>query len=151
MKRQRILLTSLFLAVSGCFGYTPPAISPASHPAIPVRASFSKTWNAAIDLMAEVSPKVGTVDRSSGFIVATGYLRTSDADTLSADCGSNADVVVFPTDMTYNIVIHGDSTSSTVHVNAFWNNSTLLIGCVSRGTWEGLLEKAIKGRAEGSH
>ena len=150
MKRAFGLVALTFVAgLGGCFGYNPPSISPMSRPALPVRASFSKTWNAAIDLMAEASPKVGEVDRSSGLIVATGYLRTSDPDTLWADCGSNANGVVYPTAMSFNIVIHGDSSSATVHANAFWENGPLLIGCVSRGNWEGALEKAIKSRAEG--
>lgn len=128
-----------------------PTLVPTPRSGTPVKASFGRTWSAAVDVVAERSATVRTIDRPSGLIIA-GDIVLGDSTTRWADCGHNSDGPFPPVRMTYNVVVRGDSTSSNIKINAFWA-STLLgpVGdCVSRGTWEAQTEALVKAKAEGA-
>ena len=127
-----------------------PTLVPTPRAGTPVKASFGRTWAAAVDVVAERSATVRTIDRPSGLIIA-GDIVLGDSTSRWADCGHNSDGPFPPVRMTYNVVVRGDSTSSNIKINAFWA-STLLgpVGdCVSRGVWEAQTEALVKAKAEG--
>ncbi|HKT07798.1 MAG TPA: hypothetical protein VJR24_07885 [Gemmatimonadaceae bacterium] len=58
-----------------------------------------------------------------------------------------------PLDATYNIVVRGDSASSTVRVTVLWvsaefSKPATTIDCSTTGRWESDLEGAVKAKAE---
>lgn len=147
---RRFALFALFLC--GCT--TPPApLAPRSLTA--VNAPFSRTWDAVIDVFADRNIPIATMDRASGFIAARPAV-TGRADTLYADCGKAIGVKTLPTAASYNLVVRGDSTRSTVKMTisftqtsgegAFATNKE----CTSRGTLEAAVEQQIKAKAEGT-
>lgn len=144
----RIALAALLLFLACTSG---PTLVPTPRAGTPVKASFGRTWSAAVDVVAERSATVRTIDRPSGLIIA-GDIVLGDSTSRWADCGHNSDGPFPPVRMTYNVVVRGDSTSSNIKINAFWA-STLLgpVGdCVSRGVWEAQIEAMVKAKAEGA-
>jgi hypothetical protein len=119
-----------------------------------VQASFGKTWDAVIDVFASENMSIQTLDRSSGLIVPAEALYTS-ADTLAlrwADCGTETlGRPVVPARGRFNVVVRGDSARSTVQVRAFWSSAQGpgFRDCISRGSWETMMEGSIKSLAEG--
>lgn len=112
------------LAVLGCAAA--PACVPSKPPAAPVvrqptpvRASFGRTWDAVIDAFADQNVPIKTIDRSSGFI-ATDQLAVPEADSMDADCGTAGEIKLVPLHATYNVVVRGDSTASSVRVTVLW-------------------------------
>jgi hypothetical protein len=116
-----------------------------------VASSFGKTWDAAIDALADHGISVETLDRASGFIVPAAALRVGNSpnDALKyADCGRSAmGGSHYPVAAKYNVLIRGDSARSTVQVRAFYISEEQK-DCASTGFWEDYVEAGIKRRAE---
>lgn len=144
--------TPLLSLVAALACYQPPvSVAPERAPT-PVAASLDKTWMAVIDVFAERNIPIRTIDRSSGF-VATDPLRVDGEEGLEwADCGSGEGGDLGPTRASYNVLVRGDSQTTTVRITATWQAVTRDYGvadCVTRGTWESDAERSIAARAEG--
>lgn len=159
---RRLLAVLPLIAVAACTAG--PSIAPVVRPATPVAASFGKTWDAVVDVFAERNLPIRTLDRSSGLIVPNALLipagnAAEKQKALSyADCGSTMGVPIPPAVAQFNVVVRGDSSSSTVQVRAFYSygaDKNPLTGadspsksCVSRGVLESDIETAIRGKAQ---
>jgi hypothetical protein len=157
------LCAALALACStgGCLTvYVPPTPRP-ERSDFPIAASFGRTWDAVIDFFARESIGVKTIERASGFIVAEwGQIPPLLADPTRgavaiADCGTEAGVIYYPSSATFNVVVRGDSTRSTLHVTmayaSYRNYLTayqVRLPCVSTGWYEGKIEGFVRDRAE---
>lgn len=128
----------------------PPPSAPPPRPDTQVNASFSRVWDAVVDRFARSSVPVKTIDRSSGLIAAESMRINGD---LSSYGGCNVMGVrnAPPVGAGFNVLIHGDSTRSSIVVTADWigvDGAGNRIGCVTTGKWEQEFEAAIKARAE---
>jgi hypothetical protein len=144
--------------LSSCSNVIPPA-PPAPHATMVVNAPFARTWDATIDVFAEEHIGISTLNRSSGFIVAK-VGRVFGANSLKyADCGKSTrgelgQQLNEPSAATWNLVVRGDSTSSTVRASVLFVatlptfNGDTTIDCSSLGTWKTAVEQRIKARAE---
>jgi hypothetical protein len=135
---------------------TPSAVAPVRTPTV-VNASFTRTWSAMIDVFAERTIPLRTLDRASGF-AATEEMSV-DGSTRWGDCGSDAvHGQVGPRHAIWNVRVKGDSTTATVLVTVRWwlfrgmgGSETRRIDCVTTGAWERAAEADIKARAEVAH
>lgn len=145
---QLVFALLLGSMAAGC-GSTAPKLAPVPRSVTPINASFGRTWDAVVEVVAERSRTIQTVDEASGLIIV-GDVFLGDSTASWADCGSNMVGAVAPTHLSYNVVVRGDSTSATVKVNAFFISrlDRPVTDCVSRGVWEAGIEKLIKARAE---
>ena len=136
---------------------TPPA-PPAVRNGTTVQASFGKTWESVIDVFGERNISIKTLDRASGLIAAEPMTVGTKDETL-ADCGKDwAGTVMYPTNATWNVLVRGDSTRSTIKANVrfirvgsargFGNTNQVTEDCSTRGAWETAFEAQIKERAE---
>lgn len=149
MRRMVVLAFGL---LAGCV--TPPTTAPTPRTAVSVNAPFAKTWDAVIDVFSDRNIPIRTIDRASG-LIATDDLSVGSEGTEWADCGKNNEAPIAPLLATYNVLVRGDSTRSTVKVTVKWGSTTRLLGgrpigvdCVTRGVWETDLETTIRARAE---
>lgn len=127
-----------------------------------VRASFAKTWEAAVDVFAERNIPIKTVDRASGLIVAEVQAVSVKDSVGLADCGSNAlGIKLWPDVATWNLLVRGDSTRATVKANVRFvmvtGSTRGLFGteqqgtvtdCSTLGKWETDFETQLKAAAE---
>lgn len=130
---------------------TPPA-PPTPRSGTAVAASFGKSWDAVIDIFAERNIPIKTVDRASGIIVAEPQSVATRIDSL-ADCGTVIGRAIYPDRATWNVLVRGDSTRSTVKATVrFTQGGTpgdpQLVECSTRGIWETALEQGVKANAE---
>ena len=144
-------IVALVTAASACAA---PPIAPPLQPA-GISASFGKTWNAVVDVLAERNIPVKTMDRSSGFVSAElASISATDFDKL-ANCGSTLSQLMTGSATAdgvarYNILVRGDSTTSTVKVTArFVKGGDTAKECPSNNVFEGQFQTEVKGRAEG--
>lgn len=150
---RRLMSALALLSLAACTPMRPPA-PPVQRAPTDVHASFGATWDAVIDLFAERSIPIRNMERASGFIV-TEQLVISDvvmADSV-ADCGTDImGTPKFATRGSYNVLVRGDSSASTVKVTARWirteSHSTDVTECSTRGVWETAFENDVKRRAE---
>lgn len=153
MKRVAIVSAAL---LSSCGGYTPPQ-PPSPSDATQVNASMGRTWDAVIDLFAARTVPITTIERVSGLIV-TERLSVGREDGLAwADCGKTsgfmtATVHIAPNNGTYNVLVRGDSTRSSVKATVRWVHLDYkdggVIECSTKHVYEQALEDAVKIRAE---
>lgn len=153
MRYYLLVPAILFL---GCA--TPPAPSVQREFAT-VRAPLAKTWDSVVDVFADQNIPIRTLDRSSGLIIAEPIKVGRTTDKL-ADCGSDMGIPAVPTDVTYNVRVRGDSSTSMVKVTARWvrvgagrglagmSKEPVSEECGSTGIWEAQLERNIQARAE---
>lgn len=165
LKRQirRFALSLTVTVASACTPVAP--VPPAPRSAMPVRASFDRTWSSVIDVFASKNIPIRTLDRSSGFI-ATDQLSVpiliGGKPHPWADCGKASIGGYFPpTNATYNIRVKGDASSSNVLVTVLWRYSPATsnspfgglggsgLDCTTKGVWEPQTESEIKVLAEG--
>jgi hypothetical protein len=155
---RSIVLAVVFVAA--CATPVPPPPAPQARPAVPVTASFAKTWQSAVDVFADKNVGIRTIDRSSGLIVADPVSVPFNVRELSkpgglADCGRDMLAHYVPPSLAvYNVRVRGDSTSSSVLVTVRWtttlsNAANKEVVCASTGAWEENFEKAVKDKAEG--
>lgn len=148
------LFVGLVVVASACT--TPPA-PPAPREATAVNASAGRTWDAVIDAFAARNIPIRNMERASGF-VSTDMLGTVRTDTAYADCGKAMGMVIPPARATYNVLVRGDSSRSTVRVTVRWmfggnaaglsSNASPITECSSKGVWETAFEQQVKARAE---
>lgn len=148
MKYVVILLTA---ATQACVRAAPPG-PPAPHNATNVGASFGRTWDAVIDQFARRTIPIKTIERASG-LIATDELKVDSTYIQYVDCGrAFGGALYIPTDATFNVLVRGDSTRSTVLVTVRWmsiardGRSSAI--CSSLGTWETGFESTVKQTAE---
>lgn len=140
MRTWTILLTA---AIGGCM-HPPRTAPPGPRQGVEVEAEFDVAWGAVIDYFAEYNVPIATIDKSSGFIAAApvglGHITKPGA---WADCGAWGSMRKKPSSVIYNVTVRERSGGSTIRVTATWEDS-----CVTFGTWESLVESALKERAE---
>jgi hypothetical protein len=149
---HRLLAASLLL-LAACYKYQPPA-PPQPRNATSVDATLGETWDAVIDLFATRNIPIRTIERVSG-IIATEGLSVDSADGVTwADCGRFGDRQIPANNAIYNVLVRGDSATSTVRATVRWDRRSLKLGdveCTSNYVWERGLEQGVKDQAETSH
>lgn len=144
--RATFLCTPLFLA---CSSYTPPD-PPAPRDATAVHASRGRACDAVIELFAARTIPIRTIERASGLIV-TEQLSVGPDGHEWADCGKENAIVLRPNLATYNVLVRGDSQSSSVKATVRWvrtDPKDRVIECSTTHVWEQALEEEVKTRAE---
>lgn len=154
--RSRIAALVAVLANSACMPAVMPAPAPVRAPT-KVAAPYARTWDAVIESFATRNIPIATIDRTSG-LIATDRLSVAAKESaksthLWADCGR--DIMgnyPGPTFARYNVLVRGDSTSSTILVTVRWEGAEVLgqkaqFECTTRGLWEGDMEAAIAAAA----
>jgi hypothetical protein len=141
-------LPALAVLLAGCLSYKPPA-PPSPRDATQVNASMGRTWDAVIDLFAARNIPIRTIERVSGIIV-TEQLSVGPERRSWADCGRVANDTMRPNWGSYNVLVRGDSSSSSVKVNARWTytGDKQVYDCSTTHLWEQALESDVKSRAE---
>lgn len=148
------------MGLIGAVGCQPIAPAPpVPHNAVDVSASFGRTWDALIDQFAARNIPIKTIDRSSG-LIATDALKVDASVADASDCGKDwMSTTMSATDATYNALVRGDSTRSTLRVTIRWVRAgpSRAMGqagtfvseeCSTRGTWESDFESRVKAAAE---
>lgn len=138
-----------------CVACTAPPQPPQPRSATTVSATMGKTWDAVIDVFGEHNIPIKNMERVSGFI-STDPLRGTVRDTANADCGKMLGTKVPPVLATYNVIVRGDSSTSTVRVNIRWTAGSpdpnaparSVTVCSSTGVWESTFESRVKAIAE---
>ncbi len=126
---------------------TLPPIAPAG-----INASFDRTWDVVIDVLSEGNIPVKTLDKASGYVMAeVADVGSSEEDAL-ADCGGWMRMrltALGPMIARYNILVRGDSTTSTVKVRAeFTKTGRSRWNCPSKNTFETKFQSYVKEKAE---
>jgi hypothetical protein len=143
------LLTLATVPMLGCakMFVQPP---PFPHAPLVVEASFGRTWDSAIDYLAENHIPIATLDRSSGLIVAKVARVGGDEPyrlTLAV-CGEKGYPQQAPITADYNLVIRGDSARSAVKVNIEYlyvsRDLKTVFPCYTLGSREVALEQRIR-------
>ena len=145
-------VAAFLVLLPACYKYQPP---PPAEPrdATSVNASMGETWDAVIDLFATRNIPIRTIERASG-IIATEGLKVEEEDGAEwADCGKYGNIHYRPTTGIYNVLVRGDSSSSTVRTTVRWSYITpkVNLDCTSSYVWEQGLEQDVKARAEIAH
>jgi hypothetical protein len=144
-------LAFLLLCVA-CNSYQAP-LPPAPRDATLVSASAGLTWDAVVDLFAARNIPIRTIERASGF-VATDELSVGAEGRKWADCGKLNSVRLGPERAIYNVLVRGDSASSSVKATVRWTYSAAKLGvieCATSHAWEEGFEAEVKAHAEGGH
>lgn len=141
----------ILAAAAAVIACAPPPPAPPLAPA-GIAASVGKTWNTVIDVLSESNIPVKTLDKSSGYIMAeVASVHILDEDKY-ADCGSFLASLGAegPMIARYNILVRGDSTTSTVKVTAaFTKTGKTTHECSSKRVFETKFQNDVKARAEG--
>jgi hypothetical protein len=140
------IVLALLITTSACASLPSQSV-PAD---IPVNASFDKTWAAVVDWFGQSSVPIKSMDRSSGRIRAeeTG-LATRNRP--YATCSRTGIAIVPPQRATFDVLVKGDSSHSSVVVASDWigyNSKGQRLSCVTTGKWEQEFESAVKDEAE---
>jgi hypothetical protein len=147
----RVLPCIAVVLVAGCSspGTVLPPLAPAG-----VSAGVDKTWNAVIDILSEKKIAIKTLDKSSGYVLAevpsVGYDEASALGKKLADCGGF--MLTWgsgPLVARYSIVVHGDSTESSVKIAGKFTTGDPPIDCPSTNAFEAEFQSDVKARAEG--
>ncbi len=146
-------LAAFLVLLPACYRYEPPLpVEP--RDATSVDASMGATWDAVIDLFATRNIPIRTIERVSG-IIAADLLTVDSANGLKwADCGSRGHRQIAPNTAIPNVLVRGDSTSSTVRTSVRWSRRSLKEGdleCSSKYVWERALEDDVKERSEAEY
>jgi hypothetical protein len=130
-----------------------------------VQAPFDRTWNAVIDQFAQQVITIETMERASGFIVAsregiptrtradsTAGLRLADCGTGPAGAMQDRSAPFLPMSAKYNVLVREAGATSTVLVTARFvsTRGAETIECSSKGAFESAFEEAVRQRAEGT-
>jgi hypothetical protein len=137
------------LACVACNSYQAP-LPPAPRDATQVRASAGQTWDAVVDLLAARDIPIRAIERTTG-LVATVELPVGTEDRRWADCGKRQSVPLGPERATYNVLVRGDSATSSVRATVRWTRSVAkrgVIECSTTYAWEEGFEAAVRAQAE---
>jgi hypothetical protein len=172
---RRVLAALAAISLTAC-AKIPPAQPPGPAPtreALTVNASFGRTWDAVIDYFARNNIPIRTIERASGIIAADAASVDAASAVEWADCGQAARLTkvrngqvwrlapVAAERATYNFLVRGDSTRSTILATVGWDVPERVMydatqkpytrpsaRCVTRGVWETNAEQAVRARAE---
>lgn len=135
------------LALAAC--YTPPPAGPVPRDGLVIPASAGRVWDAVVEQFAATSIPIQTMERSSGIIVTPDLGLTSANGLAWANCGASMGDPVIPNHGSYNVLVRGDSTTTTLRVTARWTFQAMgsTIECTTRNVYEPDLERAIAQRA----
>ena len=139
------------LLCAACNSYRAP-LPPAPRDATHVRASTEETWDAVVDLFAARDIPIRTSERLFGF-VTTADLPVGAEGRTWADCGTLNSVRVGPEHAIYNVLVRGDSASSSVKATVRWTSTGAKSGmteCSTSHEWEAAFEAEVKAHAEGA-
>jgi hypothetical protein len=145
------LSLALVLLCAACNSYRAP-LPPVPHDATHVRASAGQTWDAVVDLFAARDIPVRTSEPAFGF-VATEDLPVGTEGRTWADCGTVNSVHVGPEHAIYNVLVRGDSASSSVKATVRWTYMAAKLGmieCSTSHAWEEAFEAEVRAQAEGA-
>lgn len=147
--RLSLIMPAAFL--TACVSRTPPApVSP--REATPVQATMGRTWDAVIDIFASRNIPIRTIERVSGLIVTDPLSLASGDGRDWADCGQVNRFYLLPDNATYNVLVRGDSSHSTVKTTVRWTHwvedDRTHAECSTTHVWEREFEVEIKQRAE---
>jgi hypothetical protein len=135
-----------------CASRTPPQ-PPIPRAPTTVWASLDGTWDAVIDVFAARNIPIRTIERVSGLIVTDPLTIAGDDGRDWADCGKVNGRVILPDNATYNVLVRGDSVTSTVQTTVRWTRwlegAPSPVECSTTHVWERDFEEQIKRRAEG--
>jgi hypothetical protein len=137
------------LLCAACNSYRAP-LPPAPRDATQVRASAGETWDAVVDLLAARNIPIRTSERAFGF-VATEDLPVGAEGRTWADCGTLNSVHVGPEHAIYNVLVRGDSASSSVKATVRWTYMAAkqgMIECSTSHAWEEGFETEVRAHAE---
>jgi hypothetical protein len=141
------------LALAGCM--TPPPEPPAPREPAEVAAPAARTWDAVVDVLAERSLAVASMDRAGGFVrtepVAVAMVRRGGPEW--ARCSTAFGVPLGPDKAVYSVTVRGDSARSTVRASVRWTRRSGDPAdpeevCTTANRWESAFEAAVKARAE---
>jgi hypothetical protein len=154
------LATASVVLLSACGGYTRPE-PPSPRDATQVNVSMGRTWDAVIDLFAARTIPITTIERVSGIIVTERLSVRSEDGLAWADCGKTSSfmtraVPIPPNYGTYNVLVRGDSSRSSVKATVRWVHLDFkhldiesgVIECSTKHVYERALEAGVKDRAE---
>lgn len=170
-----LIPTSLVMVMSCSPKAPPPPPGPTPRQATAVPAPFARTWDAVISHFAASSIPIKVIDRSSGLIV-TEVMSVGPRDAADWSwCAWESDywhkkalaragqepkvneswVPVGADQASYNVLVKGDSTASSVRVTVRWTYVDIFeprerqqrVECQSRDVYERDLEKLISERA----
>jgi hypothetical protein len=136
--------------LAGCLVYQPPPDPSPREDGTRVGATVGTTWDAVIDLFAARNIPIRTIERASG-LIATDVLSVSEEGQIWAHCGTLNGEQLGPNRGIYNVLVRGDSTSSTVRTTVRWTlvrPNAIDRDCSSTYVWERGLEQDVKERAE---
>ncbi len=145
------LCLAFVLLCTACNSYRAP-LPPEPRDATHVRASAGQTWDAVVDLFAARDIPIRTSERPFGF-VATEDLPVGTEGRTWADCGTLNSVHVGPEHAIYNVLVRGDSASSSVKATVRWTSMPThsgIIECSTSHAWEEAFEAEVKLHAEGA-
>lgn len=153
----------LIATLSSCATVVPPA-PPLARQGTMVSAPFDRAWNAVIDVFAAEVITIETMERASGFVVASrGALpRRTRADSASvlrmADCGrikatafgGQLPTQFLPNSAKYNVLVRegGEGTRVLVTAKFMREERSGASECSSKGAFEQAFEQAVKEKAE---
>src|SRR6185295_5227451 len=144
---MRPLLAFVLLSVA-CHSYEAP-LPPAPRDATHVSASADLTWEAVVDLFAARSIPIRTIEPASGR-VATEEMSVGTEGQQWADCGKASSVRLGPEHAIYNVLVRGDSSSSSVKATVRWTYVAAKLGtieCSTSHAWEERFEAEVKAHA----
>jgi hypothetical protein len=140
----------LLLALLGCAS-TPP--TPAPRAAVAIRAPRETVWSATVNVLADRSIPVKSLDRAAG-LITTEEINIPAAETKQAgECRKSALRTTYPGRAQYTIIVSGDA-SATLRITSRLTTApgygVMVDECVSRGFLEQRLEQAVRDRVGGS-
>lgn len=144
MRHRSLALATAAVLTSACSQTLKPEVE---RPSTPVKASAGRTWDTVVEMFAERNLPIRMMERSSGYIV-TDVLsyRALGGNPFFYDCGGAKETPAPATHAIYNVVVRGDSATSSVRMNVRWVRNGQ--PCTSQGGWEYDFEALVKTRAE---
>ena len=142
--RRRSVGCCIVLLAAGCGTTRPKPLEP--RPGTEVAASFSRTWNALQEVVAEEGIRAYSTDARNGIFVAEDQPVPEENDFI-ADCGVALRRRVHPVRARWDMLVRGDSHNSIIRASVRFVDPT---GdeCLSLGVWEKTLERRVKALAE---
>jgi len=155
-------LTSLVLAGSVVTGSHALLAQVVTREATPISASAGRSWEAVADVFAARAIPIRAMERARGLIVTDAVdVEERQAHRWAERCGMTLFapdiplpiVAVFADRAAYNVLVRGDSATSTVNVTVRWTQGGApedpqVVECRTKNVRERELEAAIKLGAE---
>lgn len=136
------------LALVGCASR--PVAPPAPLVPVSVDASFDQTWATVIDIFAQQSIPIATIDKASGLIVSRNLSVHMEDGLNWGDCGNSLLTNRWVTHGDFNVLVRPVGEGTSVRATASWTawKDGRGYACRTKGVWERRLQFAIKNAAE---